>query len=174
MREDGCGFLNNLFQNLNEISEQNRAEQAQCFDESEALELTNKIDGSKCKQSDVELRMLNEDNLEDKIYALYRTVKDKDYENLRFLVTGCKVDINHCFETENYIKVNYRGWRPVHFVCTNGDQRGLEAAVALGAHRGSTVGFLLLQCSSGVVRHTGDLRVSVATRSCRVFIFASS
>ena len=42
------------------------------------------------------------------------------------------------------------------------------------AHRGSTVGFLLLQCSSGVVRHPGDLRVSVATRSCRVLIFASS
>ena len=42
------------------------------------------------------------------------------------------------------------------------------------AHRGSTVGFLLLQCSSDVVRHPGDLRVSVATRSCRVLIFASS
>ena len=38
----------------------------------------------------------------------------------------------------------------------------------------STVGFLLFQCSSGVVRHPGDLRVSVATRSCRVLIFASS
>ena len=42
------------------------------------------------------------------------------------------------------------------------------------AHRGSTVGFLLLQCSSGVVRHPGDFRVSVTTRSCRVLIFASS
>ena len=42
------------------------------------------------------------------------------------------------------------------------------------AHRGSTVGFLLLQCSSGVVRHPRDLQVSVATRFCRVFIFASS
>ena len=42
------------------------------------------------------------------------------------------------------------------------------------AHRGSTVGFLLLQYSSGVVRHPGDLRVSVAARSCRVLIFASS
>ena len=42
------------------------------------------------------------------------------------------------------------------------------------AHRGSTVGFLLLQCSSDVVRHPRDLRVSVATRSCRVLIFASS
>ena len=31
------------------------------------------------------------------------------------------------------------------------------------AHRGSTVGFLLLQCSSGVVRHPRDLQVSVAT-----------
>ena len=39
---------------------------------------------------------------------------------------------------------------------------------------GSTVGFLLLQCSSGVVLHPGDLRVSVPTRSCRVLIFASS
>ena len=28
-------------------------------------------------------------------------------------------------------------------------------------HWGSTVGFLLLQCSSGVVRHPGDLQVSV-------------
>ena len=42
------------------------------------------------------------------------------------------------------------------------------------AHRGSTVGFLLLQCSSDVVRYPGDLRVSVATRFCRVLIFASS
>ena len=42
------------------------------------------------------------------------------------------------------------------------------------AHRGSTIGFLLLQCSSDVVRHPGDLRVSVAKRSCRVLIFGSS
>ena len=42
------------------------------------------------------------------------------------------------------------------------------------AHRGSTVGFLLLQCSSGVVRHPRDLEVSVATHFCRVLIFASS
>ena len=42
------------------------------------------------------------------------------------------------------------------------------------AHRGPTVGFLLLQCSSGVVRHPRDLQVSVATRFCRVLIFASS
>ena len=42
------------------------------------------------------------------------------------------------------------------------------------AHRGSNVGFLLLQCSSGVVRHPRDLQVSVATRSRRVLIFASS
>ena len=34
------------------------------------------------------------------------------------------------------------------------------------AHRGSTLGFLLLQCSSGVVRHPRDLQVSVATRFC--------
>ena len=34
---------------------------------------------------------------------------------------------------------------------------------------------LLLQCSSGVARHPGDLRVSVATRCfCRVLIFVSS
>ena len=42
------------------------------------------------------------------------------------------------------------------------------------AHRGSTVGFLLLHCSSSVVRHPRDLQVSVATRFCRVLIFASS
>ena len=42
------------------------------------------------------------------------------------------------------------------------------------SQRGSTVGFLLLQCSSGVVRHLRDLQVSVATRFCRVLIFASS
>ena len=42
------------------------------------------------------------------------------------------------------------------------------------AHWGSTVGFLLLQCSSGVVRYPRDLQVSVATRFCRVLIFASS
>ena len=42
------------------------------------------------------------------------------------------------------------------------------------AHRGSTVGFLLLQCFSGVFRHPRDLQVWVATRFCRVLIFASS
>ena len=42
------------------------------------------------------------------------------------------------------------------------------------AQRGSTVGFLLLQCSSGVVRQPRDLQVSVTTRFCRVLIFASS
>ena len=43
------------------------------------------------------------------------------------------------------------------------------------AHRGSTVGFLLLQCSTGVVRHLRDLKASVATRCfCRVLIFVSS
>ena len=42
------------------------------------------------------------------------------------------------------------------------------------AHRDSTVGFLLLQCSSGIVRHPRDLQVSVATHFCRVLIFASS
>ena len=51
---------------------------------------------------------------------------------------------------------------------------GLSFFVCCLAHRGSTVGFLLLQCSSGVVRHPRDLQVSVATRSCRVLIFASS
>ena len=51
---------------------------------------------------------------------------------------------------------------------------GLGFFVCCMALRGSTVGFLLLQCSSGVVRHPMDLQVSVATRSCRVLIFASS
>ena len=59
---------------------------------------------------------------------------------------------------------------------------GLFVLVGLGrsffvcclARRGSAVGFLLLRCSGGVVRRPGDLRVSVATRFCRVLIFASS
>ena len=38
----------------------------------------------------------------------------------------------------------------------------------------STVGFLLLQGSSGVVGHPRNLQVSVATRFCRVLIFVSS
>ena len=38
----------------------------------------------------------------------------------------------------------------------------------------STVGFLLLQCTSGVVRHPRDIQVSVAIRFCRVLIFVSS
>ena len=47
---------------------------------------------------------------------------------------------------------------------------GRSFFVCCWAHRGSTVGFLLLQCSSGVVRHPRDFQVSVATRSCRVLI----
>ena len=54
------------------------------------------------------------------------------------------------------------GWGRMVFVCCL-------------AHRGSTVGFLLFQCSSGVVRHPRDRQVSVATRCfCRVLIFVSS
>ena len=64
----------------------------------------------------------------------------------------------------------------------DGPDMGLFILVGLGrsffacclAHRDSTVGFLLLQCSSGVVRHPRDLQVSVATHFCRVLIFASS
>ena len=51
---------------------------------------------------------------------------------------------------------------------------GIEFIFALSEKVSSTVGFLLLQCSSGVVRHPRDLQVSVATRFCRVLIFASS
>ena len=51
---------------------------------------------------------------------------------------------------------------------------GRSIFVCCLAHRGSTVGFLLLQCSSGVVRHPRDLQVSVATCFCRVLIFALS
>ena len=51
---------------------------------------------------------------------------------------------------------------------------GPDGCVRTYRHRGSTVGFLLLQCSSGVVLHPRDLQVSVATRFCRVLIFASS
>ena len=54
------------------------------------------------------------------------------------------------------------GWGRSFFVCCL-------------AHRGSTVGFLSLQCSSGVVRHPRDLQVSVTTRCfCRVLIFVAS
>ena len=49
-----------------------------------------------------------------------------------------------------------------------------QQSMAFQAHRGSTFGFLLLQCSSGVVRHPRDLQVSVATHFCQVLIFASS
>ena len=48
------------------------------------------------------------------------------------------------------------GWGRSFFVCCL-------------AHRDSTVGFLLLQCSSDVVRHPRDLQVSVA-----ILIFVSS
>ena len=49
-----------------------------------------------------------------------------------------------------------------------------RCSFGINFHRGSTVGFLLLQCSSGVVRHPRDLQVSVATHFCQVLIFASS
>ena len=53
--------------------------------------------------------------------------------------------------------------------------RGRSFFVCCLAHRGSTVGFLLLQCSSGVVRHPMYLQVSVATLCfCQVLIFVSS
>ena len=64
-------------------------------------------------------------------------------------------------------KFDGQGQMSTHFVCWS-------FFVCCLAHRGSTVGFLLLQCSSGVVRRPRDLQVSVATRFCRVFIFASS
>ena len=52
--------------------------------------------------------------------------------------------------------------------------RNLESLATHGAHSEETVGFLLLQCSTGFVRHPRDLQVSVATGFCRVLIFASS
>ena len=51
---------------------------------------------------------------------------------------------------------------------------GSELFCLLLGPPGTTVGFLLLQCSSGVVRHPRDPQVSVATRFCGVLIFASS
>ena len=66
---------------------------------------------------------------------------------------------NSCY---SYIKLFILvGWGRSFFVCCL-------------AHRGSTVGFLLLQWSSVVVWHPRDLQVSVATCFCRVLIFASS
>ena len=72
---------------------------------------------------------------------------------------GSDVRLNDGPDIKQFILI---GWGRNFFVCCL-------------AHRGSTVGFLVLQCSSGVVRHPGDLRVSVATRFfCRVIIFVSS
>ena len=70
--------------------------------------------------------------------------------NIQALLDGCDIKL--------FILV---GWGRRFFVCCL-------------AHRGSTVGFLLLQCSSSVVRHPRDLQVSVAARFCRVLIFVSS
>ena len=53
-------------------------------------------------------------------------------------------------------------------------KRPYKARFIANSSSGSTVGFLLLQCSSGVVRHPRDLQVSVATHFCRVLSFASS
>ena len=55
----------------------------------------------------------------------------------------------------------FLGWGRTFFICCL-------------VHRGSAVGFLLLQCCSDVVQHPRDLQVSVATHFCRVLIFASS
>ena len=63
------------------------------------------------------------------------------------------------------------------YLYQNGDYESMRKGTlefAKEKYRGSTVGFLLLQCSSGVVRHPRDLQVSVATHFCRVLIFASS
>ena len=58
-------------------------------------------------------------------------------------------------------KVIYFGWGRSFFVCCL-------------AHRGWTVGFLLLQCFSGVVRHPRNLQVLVAICCfCPVLIFVS-
>ena len=52
---------------------------------------------------------------------------------------------------------------------------GRSLFVCCSVHQGSTVVYLLLQCSSGVVRHPRDLQVSVTIRCfCRVLIFVSS
>ena len=61
---------------------------------------------------------------------------------------GSGVRLNDGCDIKLFILV---GWDRRFFVCCL-------------AHRGSTVGSRLLQCSSGVVRHPRDLQVSVATR----------
>ena len=66
---------------------------------------------------------------------------------------------------------------PTFIVCDRNTQYIclVEWPITVLTHRGSTVGFLLLQCSSGVVLHPRDLQVSVATCCfCRVLIFVSS
>ena len=75
-----------------------------------------------------------------------------------------------------YTKPNHiaRNSRPKNSYTALSNVFFMRKCPKIRAHRGSTVGFLLLQCSSGVVRYPRDLQVSVATRSYRVLIFASS
>ena len=63
-------------------------------------------------------------------------------------ITGSGVRLNDGPDIKLFILV---GWARSFFVCCL-------------AHRGSTVGLLLLQCFSGSVRHPRDLQVSVARR----------
>ena len=48
---------------------------------------------------------------------------------------------------------------------------GRNLFVCCLAHRGSTVGFLLLQCSSSVVRHPDDLSFLSSPHLCFIIVF---
>ena len=121
------------------------------------------------------------DRITDELFlsaSIYKTVLR---QSLRTLIEN-----NIDFTVADVVYLRYPFGSPVHNAGfyntqTNGRMHRrttclsvVELFVCCLAHRGSTIGFLLLQCSSGVVRHPGDLRVSVAIRFCRVLIFASS
>ena len=122
------------------------------------------------------------------LYHKLRKTLSKFYRRHFQLVSKFNVGLNHfCIKAcrnRNFMLASLFNFTPAGSGVRLDDGPNIKLFILVGlgrsffvcclALRGSNVGFLLLQCSSGVVRHPGDLRVSVATRSCRVLIFASS
>ena len=95
---------------------------------SNSVSKVNLVDENEAKDA-----VADNDAQERRFYALYKSLKDKDYVKLKTLVTDHEIDINHTF-TESFVDLPYRGWKLIHIVCKEGNIIGLEVIVSLGAN----------------------------------------
>lgn len=68
----------------------------------------------------------------DNLVKLYKCLKERDLESVKFLVTETDMDINHVF-TETFVDIGHIGWSALHFLSHRGKVRELKCLRELGA-----------------------------------------